>query len=65
MARREATIEDLYQVDAKKAEIVGGELVIMPPAGALHGFAGMEIGVSLHEYDQRLFQRAREGRIGT
>ncbi len=42
MGRREATIEDLYRVDGK-AEIVGGELVLMSAAGGFHGFAVGEI----------------------
>ena len=42
MAAREATLEDLYRVDGK-AELVGGELVLMSPTGWLPGFAGGEI----------------------
>jgi hypothetical protein len=38
MVKREATIEDLYRVP-DKAKIVNGELVIMTPAGGLHGYA--------------------------
>ena len=52
MAAREATIEDLYRVDGK-AELVGGELVLMSPTGWLPGFAGGEIFISLHEYARR------------
>ena len=50
--RREATIEDLYQVDGK-AEIVGGELVLMSPTGWLPGFAGLRVAISLDEYGRR------------
>jgi hypothetical protein len=43
MARiREATIDDLYKID-RKAEIVGGELVLMSATGGLPNFAGGEI----------------------
>ena len=52
MADREATIEDLYRVDGK-AELVGGELVLMSPTGWLPGFAGGEIFASLREYARR------------
>ena len=52
MARREATIEDLYRVP-EKAEIVNGELVIMTPAGGLHGYAVGRIYASLLAYEQR------------
>jgi Uma2 family endonuclease len=52
MGRREATIEDLYRVDGK-AEIVGGEIVLMSPTGRLHGFASLEIAVSLREHSRR------------
>ena len=48
-----ATVEDLYHVDAKKAELVNGEVVVMPPAGALHGYAGGRIVARLVEYADR------------
>jgi Uma2 family endonuclease len=51
--QRVATIEDLYHVDAKKAEIVNGEIVVIPPAGALHGYAAGRIVVRLAEYADR------------
>jgi Uma2 family endonuclease len=52
MARkREVTVEDLYHVPENgKAEIVDGELVLMTPAGGLHGYAAGLIFGSLHEY---------------
>ena len=50
--KREATVEDLYRVDGK-AEIVRGELVLMTPTGGLHGYAVMEIAVSLREHGRR------------
>jgi len=55
MARNpEVTVEDLYHVPENgKAEIVNGELVLMTPAGGLHGYAGGEIFVSLREYARR------------
>ena len=55
MARkREVTVDDLYHVpDDGKAEIVNGELVLMTPAGGLHGFAVGAIFASLHEYARR------------
>ncbi len=52
MATREATIDDLYRVDGK-AELVGGELVLMSPTGWIPGFAGGEIFASLREYGRR------------
>src|SRR2546430_907198 len=52
MARREATVEDLYR-GPDKAEIVNGELVIMTPAGGLHGYAVGRIYSSLLAYEQR------------
>jgi Uma2 family endonuclease len=52
--RREATIEDLYRVgEDVKAELVNGELVIMTPAGGLHGYACAQICASLVEYARR------------
>jgi len=47
-----ATIEDLANVPGK-AEIVGGELVLMAPTGGRPGYAGDEIFVSLREYARR------------
>jgi Uma2 family endonuclease len=50
--RRQATIEDLYHVE-DKAELVDGELVIMPLSGGLHGYAVMEIAASLRDHARR------------
>jgi Uma2 family endonuclease len=50
MARtREATIDDLRHVD-RKAEIVGGDLVLMSATGGLPNFAGGEIFARLRDY---------------
>ena len=52
--KRDATIDDLRRVSENgKAEIVGGELVLMTPAGGRHGYAVGEIFASLHDYSQR------------
>jgi Uma2 family endonuclease len=45
-----ATVEDLYHVDAKKAELVDGKLVVMSPAGGLHTFGAGRIFASLDRY---------------
>lgn len=43
-----ATIEDLYHIpDNAKAELVDGEIVLMPPTGYLPGYAASEILISL------------------
>jgi Uma2 family endonuclease len=48
-----ATIEDLYHVpDNGKAEIVNGELVQMPPTGDMPSRAGLNVTVSLREYER-------------
>jgi Uma2 family endonuclease len=47
--RRQATIEDLYKVDGK-AELVNGEIIVMPPTGDEPGSAGFAIAASLREY---------------
>ena len=52
MGRREATIEALYRVEGK-AEIVGGEIVLMAGAGGFHGDASLTIATSLREYARR------------
>jgi Uma2 family endonuclease len=54
-ARTEATIDDLYRVPENgKAELVNGELVLMPPTGGVPGRAAGEIYVSLHDYEKRI-----------
>lgn len=46
----EATIEDLYKVEGK-AELVNGEIVLMPGTGGLPHYAALEITVSLRFYE--------------
>jgi Uma2 family endonuclease len=54
----EATIDDLYNVEGK-AELVNGEIVLMPLTGALPSYAGGEIFSSLRNYSkQKRFGRA-------
>ena len=48
----EATVEDLYRTPGK-AELVNGELVLMPFTGFAHGFAVMAIAAALHDYGRR------------
>ena len=50
--QREATIDDLYHVEGK-AEIVNGELVLMPLSSGLHGFASLAVAASLLDYARR------------
>jgi Uma2 family endonuclease len=53
-AKPEATVEDLARVpEHGKAELVHGELRLMSPSGGLHGYAAMEIAVSLRDYARR------------
>jgi hypothetical protein len=44
-----ATVDDLYQ-NSGKAELVNGELMLLPPTGATPGQAATEILVSLHAH---------------
>ncbi len=44
-----ATIDDLYGVPGK-AELVGGEIVMMPPTGGLPGYAASQIMVALGQF---------------
>jgi Uma2 family endonuclease len=50
--KRKATIKDLYGVDGK-AELVNGEIVVMPPTGDEPGSAAFSIATSLREYSHR------------
>ncbi|HJP94449.1 MAG TPA: Uma2 family endonuclease [Pyrinomonadaceae bacterium] len=47
----EATIEDLYKVEGK-AELVNGEIVLMPLTGGLPHNAALEITMSLAAYNK-------------
>src|SRR5437764_13101767 len=52
--KREATIEDLYKVpEDGKAEIIGGELVLMSPTQWGPNVASLKIAASLDEYAER------------
>jgi len=52
--KTKATIEDLYHVsESGKAEIVNGELRLIPPTGDLPGSAAGEILVSLRAHERR------------
>jgi Uma2 family endonuclease len=52
--KTEATIGDLYRVaEHGKAEIVNGELVLMPPTGGVPGRAAGNIYISLNEHEKK------------
>ena len=48
----EATIEDLYKVEGK-AELVNGEIVLIPLTGGLPHLAALQIALSLAVYERR------------
>ena len=50
-ARTGATVDDLYKVEGK-AEIVGGEIVLMAPGGYGHGRVALAICSSLLDYEE-------------
>ena len=50
---KRADIDDLYQTPSK-AELVNGELVLMPPTGVEPGYAGDAIFASLFAYTQKM-----------
>lgn len=49
---REATIEDLEKIE-EKAEIVNGEIIVMPPTGDEPGYAEDVIMISLFQYAKK------------
>jgi Uma2 family endonuclease len=52
--RTRATIDDLYRVPENgKAELVDGEIVLMPPTGGIPGRSSGEIFVALRDYERR------------
>ena len=64
-AKIEATIEDLYRVPENgKAEIVDGELVLIPPTGDMPARAGFEIAVSLRRMKGKTPGRAYPDNAG-
>jgi len=51
----EATVDDLYHVpEDGKAELINGELVLIPPTGGVPGRAAGKIFISLSEYETRV-----------
>ncbi len=48
-SKTEATIDDLYRVGSK-AELVGGEIVMMSPTGGFPNYAAGQIYARLNEY---------------
>lgn len=58
IAKVQATIQDLYNT-SEKAEIVNGELQVMPPTGGAPGYAGDEIFAALYAFAKQ----TREGRV--
>ena len=53
--KTEATVDDLYRVpEHGKAELVNGELVLMPPTGGVPGRASGKIFISLTNYEQHV-----------
>jgi len=50
---REATVEDLYELDAK-AEIINGEIVLMTPTGFLPHRAALNIAISLRGMEEAI-----------
>jgi Uma2 family endonuclease len=54
LAKRKATVADLYRVSEDgKAELVGGELVMMSPTGDLPSSAAGQIFIALDAYTRR------------
>lgn len=54
ITKTRAGIEDLYRVpEHAKAEIVNGEVLLMPPTGDLPNRAGGSIYVSLRQYEDK------------
>ncbi len=52
--RSTATIEDLYRVPENgKAELIDGEIVLMPPTGGVPDRSGGEIYTCLRDYERR------------
>ena len=63
--KAQSTIEDLYRLpDNGKAEIVNGEIVLMPPTGDMPSRAGGSIYLSLRGYEGKTPGRAYPDNTG-
>jgi len=61
----EATVEDLYRVpDRGKAELVNGEIVLMPPTGDMPSRAGSSVYVTLRAHEGKTPGRAYADNAG-
>ena len=61
----EATVEDLYRVpDHGKAELVNGEIVLMPPTGDMPSRAGFSVVMSLRIHEGKTPGRAYPDNAG-
>src|SRR5437016_4413893 len=61
----EATVEDLYRVpDHGKAELVNGEIVLMPPTGDMPSRAGSSVYISLRAHEGKAPGRAYADNAG-
>lgn len=61
--KQAATIEDLYKIK-QKAELVNGEIILMPPTGDMPGRASGSIYTSLRQYEKKAGGRAFPDNVG-
>jgi len=60
-----STIEDLYHVpEDGKAELVNGEIILMPPTGEMPGRAGGSVYISLRAHEGKAPGRAFPDNVG-
>ncbi|CAN5726781.1 hypothetical protein BH20ACI4_BH20ACI4_00940 [soil metagenome] len=61
--KQAATIEDLYKIE-RKAELVNGEIIFMPPTGDEPNRASGSIYISLRQKEKKIGGRAYTDNIG-
>jgi|SRR5262245_18130100 len=60
-----STIEELYQIpEDGKAELINGEIALMPPTGDLGGRAGGSVYISLRGHEGKAAGRAYPDNVG-
>jgi len=60
-----STIDDLYHVQEDgKAELVNGEIILMPPTGEMRGRAGGSVYISLRAHEGKAPGRAFPDNVG-